>query len=941
MSWFKLRSHKQVDLAQTMPLPSSDKAGKAKKKSHFSFKNLFKSHKPKESVVADSNKNQVEKKSFFGRKKKTAKPEAFEQNSEIYKSQAPKHRHKHSSKTSNDNLDNNSPLYNSYSGPTVVLPKSSSQPRNDQQSVDYTTELAPQPPINNNAGMKIGQNTQSGAKLVDTPTPEPAVSGGVGNVDPGIKPSVDPKIELTEKQSAIKGYKKELQECKDLWANLKAVPQDASGMPVKLSNAEAQKRDNLFTTISNVLNKHLKPLTERIEVASDGVQAALNGNNKLSTEAKKAYELIDPKQFGQIKAEIAEINKEIANFKVEVAVAQQQKTLDTCMAEKKVLSDALSKYFFRGSGDPEFMKFSNKLTEIGIRIHNLRTKNLDSERFVNNPGSVQVEVGQIQADLAKIRNELKDLDFKDLTKAEDELNQIKANIQKLPKSPERTCYLSTVNKGLQELKNTRAAYEPEDISKWSPRPAGPDSIDANFLDEVKEITNSVKNAIPEAVREGKGMPSVTKPVTSSVSTTKPSAEEIEAARSAFSQTYELYEKLRGTKLEDDEASLEKDYENQMKHLQSMREYVTNNVSVKDGKWDLLKQINGQMQETKKEYGDEHGKFEASAVVQGYKAVKTAMDNLRQAIDGKGDLKTCQQQMKDASDALLKALTGDGSDARIAKLLNSPAMINYSVEGAIPSKLCANVDDFIKDMGIPENLQAAFKSLDPKNLPQEVKDYNKHVTDECQEKFEKLKNLKDQVQKELKDGPEKTKFLNDINQGIAKLRELLKDWTVSAGDLKDLDGMTEGFNTDLNEIMQPGGKDIEVDVREKIFQARINNRCEEQTQFLNSLKSLARDFSAEQMQEFNEIIDTSIEERQETVNSLDMKKFNKNAKGYQQKVENSLDDSVSFALKALMVKFPNISEAVRARGDEAKKAHTWNLNMEGLADIAGMLGVDLQ
>lgn len=939
MNWFKLRSHKKVDLAQMTPLSSREKADKAKKKSHFSFKNLFKSHKPKESVVADSNKNQVEKKSFFGRKKKTAKPEAFEQNSEIYKSRVLKRRHEHSLKKSNDNPGNNSSLYNSYSGAPVVLPKSSSQPRNDQQSVDYTTGLAPQPPINNSAGTKIEQNPQPEAKRANTPAHKSTVSGGVGNVDPGIKPSVDLKTELTEKQAEIQGYQQTIKEYKSLndslWIALRESLGEKKQCPTQCTEEHGQLMKKLQASYD-----YIKTLQTNIEVASNGVEAALEGDNKLSTEAQKAYEQIDPKQFGQIKAEIDGINKEIANFKVKVEVARQQKTLDACMAERKVLSDALPNYFFQRSGDPECMKFSNKLAEIGIRIHNLRSKNLNSERFVNNPGSVQVEVGQIQADLAKIRNELKDWDFRELTNAEKELTQIQGNIKKLPRSPEKTRYLSAINKGLRDLKNTRAAYEPKDISKWSPMPAGFNSVGMNFHDEVMEITESVKNAIPEAVREGKGMPSVTKPVTSSVSTTKPSAEEIEAARSAFSQTYELYEKLFGPKLEDTEAHLKKDYENQMQHLQLMREYVTNNVSVKDGKWDLLKQINGQMQATENEYEDVHGNFEANEVVQGYKAVKTAMDNLQQAIEGKGDLKTCQQQMEGVQKKLLGTLAQELA-CGVEDVMTAPGIASDNAQKNIRSYLSNDINDLIREFDLPEAVENALMALDPENLPQEVEDYNKYVDKSYNKTLKTLTELRGSVRKELKDGPEKTKFLNDINQGIAKLRELKQDWTAGADALNDLDDWKLEFDYNLNDIMQPGGKDIEVDVREKIFQARINNRCEEQTQFLNSLKSLAKDFSAEQMQEFNEIIDTSIEERQETVNSLNTEKFNGNAEGYQQKVENSLDDSVSFALKALMVKFPNISKDVRTRGDEAKKAHTWNLNMEGLADVAGMLGVDLQ
>lgn len=848
MSWSKLRSHKQVDLAQTMPLPSSDKAGKAKKKSHFSFKNLFKSHKSKASVLADSNKNRVEKKPFFGRKKKAVEPESFNKNSKFHESQAPKYRPQSLHQEPNDKPGNNSPFYKSYSGPTVVLPKSSPQPE---------------------------------AKRADTPAPKSTVSGGVGNVDPGIEPSVDLEADLKEKQSAIEGYQQEYQECYDLWKSLDAVPKDALGKPVKLSDAEKAKLNDLLGKMGVVLTQHLRPLQNNIAAASNGVKAALNGNNKLSTEAKKAYEQIDPKQFGQIKAEIAEINKEIANFKVEVAVAQQQKTLNTCMAEKNVLSDALSKLFSRGSSDSEFMKFNNKLVEIYNRIHDLRPKHLDSERFVNNPGGVQTEVDQIKADLAEIRNELKDRHFEELTNAENELNQIKENIKKLPHFPEKTRYLLAINEGLRDLKNTRAAYEPKDISKWSPMP---NSVSMNFLDEINNITNSVRNAIPEAVREGEGMPNITEPATPSVSNTKPSAEEIEAARSAFNQTYERYEMLSGPALENEGATLDKDYENQMKHLQLMREYVTNNVSVEDGKWDLLKQINGQMQETKKEYGDEHENFEANEFVQGYKAVKTAMDNLQQAIDGKGDLKTCRQKMEDAQEKLFGAFYGKdkASEEEVNKVLQcgakGPALYNN-----IHACLASDVYGFIGDMEVSDDVKAAFKSLDPKNLPQEVENYNEHVTDECQKKLEKLTSLRASVQKELKDGPEKTKFLNDINQGISKLREFREIYQVDEKNIGNLDSRKQGFDFNLDDIMKltktmfkrdrlealkqaqkpEKVKARSVDAQEAFdnYETQVNNRCDQQIQYLEGLRQFATAENIskpEELEEFKNAISSAIE-----------------------------------------------------------------------------------
>lgn len=961
MSWFKFRSHKKVDLSQTMPLPSSDKTSKAKEKWHFSFKNLFKSHKSKESVVADSNKSQVEKKSFFGRKKKTAKPEAFEQNSEIYKSQAPKHRHKHSHKKSNDNPGNNSSLYNSYSGPTVVLPKSSSQPRKDQQSVDYTTELAPQPPINNSAGTKIEQNPQPEAKLANTPDPEPTVSGGVGNVDPGIKPSVDLKTELTEKQAEIQGYQQTIKEYKSLNDSLWIALRESLGEKKQCPTQCREEHGQLMKKIQASYD-YIKTLQTNIEVASNGVEAALKGDNKLSTEAQKAYEQIDPKQFGQIKAKIDGINKEIANFKVEVAVAPQQKTLDACMEEENVFRNAFPNYFSRGSSDPEFMKFSNKLAEIRKSIYHLRPDQLNPERFVNNPGGVQTEVNQIKADLAGIRKELKDLDFRMLTNTETEFAKIRENIRKLPRSPERMRYLSAINKGIQDLKNTRAAYEPKDISKWSPMPTdgGLNSINMNFSYEIINITNSVKNAIPEAVREGKEMPSVAKPATPSVSNTKPSAEEIEAARSAFSQTYELYEKLLGTKLEDNEASLEKGYENQMEHLQLMREYVTNNVSVKDGKWDLLKQINGQMQNTKNEYENVHGKFEDNKVVQGYKAVKTAMDNLQQAIDGKGDLKTCQQQMEDAQKKLVETLAQE-EGCSVQDVMNAPGFVSGNATKNIQSHMDADVSDLIEGMSVSEDLQAAFKSLDPKNLPQEVEDYNTYVQKEFQDKFSKLKNLKDQVQKELKDGPEKTKFLNDINQGIAKLRELKQDWTAGADALNDLDDMKEEFGSDLNEIMQltktgvsnrdrlqalkqaqaptrTAPKGISQEAWDN-FTTQIDNRYNAQVEYLNELRKFATEENVAdegERNDFNREIDEALQNIQDSRNTylegpptVSSKEEFANGK-YRKTIEEELDQSVYEASAAVLQLYESMTQEAKnqivAFAARAQNDFGWDLKV---------------
>ena len=197
-----------------------------------------------------------------------------------------------------------------------------------------------------------------------------------------------------------------------------------------------------------------------------------------------------------------------------------------------------------------------------------------------------------------------------------------------------------------------------------------------------------------------------------------------------------------------------------------------------------------MRATRSEFNEAQKTYKDSEIVQGYKAVKTAIHNLQDAVDGKGgDLKTCQEQLEKSSKELLPKLTEAIRQQPLSKEITMEDVqdgLGFIVTQIMfPFKKFLNADaskfiqNMAKDGTISKELQVELEGLNPCKVDSNVEEHNNNVKKQCNNAMYALQNLRNRVKEKLPKGHERTESLKEINQSFEKLRNLKRNKQANA------------------------------------------------------------------------------------------------------------------------------------------------------------------